>query len=105
MLEEVKEIRVESNLEIPDSNLYRADRNDKPYFERIKKAKYKSIIVPFSIFRHRTLLYRAKNDTKKKKEHTIRLDLTKRRYLMLSKANRLAYENQNANLCYAGCKL
>ena len=61
----------------------------------------KSIILRFNSFRHRTLLYRAKNDIKQKKDYKIRLNLAKRRYLMLLEANTLASDNQNANFCYA----
>ena len=101
VLEKVKEICAESNLEIPDSNLDRAHRIGKSYFDKIKKVKCKSIIVRFNTFRHRTLLYRAKKDIKQKKGYKIRLDLTKQCSLMLSEANKLASNNQNANLCYA----
>ena len=106
-LEKVKEIYAESNLEIPDLNLDRAHRIGKSYFDKIKKVKCKSIIVRFNTFRHRTLLYRSKKDIKQKKGYKIRLGLTKRRYLMLSEANKLASDNQNANFCYAdvNCRL
>ena len=67
VLENVKEIYAESNLEIPDSNLDRAHRIGKSYFDKIKKVKCKSIIVRFNTFRHRTLLYRTKKDIKQKK--------------------------------------
>ena len=100
MLEKVKEICAESNLEIPDSNLDRAHRIGKPYFDKIKKVKWKSIIVRFNTFRHRTLVYMAKKDIKQKKSHKIRLDLTKRCYLMLSEATKLASDNQNNKFCY-----
>ena len=107
VLEKVKEIYAESNLEIPDLNLDRAHRIGKSYFDKIKKVKCKSIIVRFNTFRHRTLLYRSKKDIKQKKGYKIRLGLTKRRYLMLSEANKLASDNQNANFCYAdvNCRL
>ena len=59
-LEEVKEICAESNLEIPDLNLDRAHQIGKPYFDKIKKVKCKSIMARFNIFRHQILLYRAK---------------------------------------------
>ena len=52
VLEKVKEICVESNLEIPDSNLDRAHRIGKSYFDKIKKVKCKSIVVRFNTFRH-----------------------------------------------------
>ena len=39
VLEKVKEICAESNLEIPDSNLDRAHRIGKSYFDKIKKVK------------------------------------------------------------------
>ena len=107
VLEKVKEICAESNLEIPDSNLHRAHRIGKPYFDKIKKGKCNSIIVLVNTFRQRTLLYRTKKDIKQKKGYKIRFDLTKRRYLMLSEENKLASDNQNDNFCYAdvNCRL
>ena len=109
VLEKVKEICAESHLEIPDSNLERAHRIGKPYFDKIKKVKCKSIIIRFNTFRHRTLLYKAKKDIKQKKGYKIRLDRKRhqRRYLMLSEANKLASDNQNANFFYTdvNCRL
>ena len=107
VLEKVNEVCAESNLEILDSNLDRAHRIGKPYFYKIKKVKCKSIIVHFNTLRHWTLLYRAKKDIKQKKGYKIRLDLTKRRYLMPSEANKLAFDNRNANFCYGdiNCRL
>ena len=45
----------------------------------------------FNTFRHQTLLYSAKKDIKQRKGYKMRLDLTKRHYLMHSQANKLAY--------------
>lgn len=64
MLEKLKEVYAESNLETPDSNLDRSHRIDKPYFDKIKKIKYKSIIGRFNTFRYRALLYRINKDMK-----------------------------------------
>ena len=97
VLEKVTEICAESNFKIPDSNLDRDHQIGKSYFDKIKKVKCKSIIVCFNTFHHRTLLYRAKKDMKRKKGYKIRLDLTKWHYLILSEANKLASDNQNAN--------
>ena len=107
MLKKVKEICAASNLEISDSNLDRACRIGKPYFDKLKKANCKSIIVYFNTFPPRTLLCRAKKDRKQKTGYKTRLDLTRRHYLMLSGANKLASDNQNANFCYAdtNCRL
>ena len=88
------------NLEFPDSNLDGAHETGKSYFNRIKKVKCKSIVC-LNTFCHRTLLYRAKNDIKQNNGYKIRLDLRKRRYLMLSKANKVASDDQNTNFCYA----
>ena len=100
VLEKVTETCAESNFKIPDSNLDRAHQIGKSYFDKIKKVKCKSIIVCFNTFHHRTLLYRAKKDIKQKKGY-------KRYCLMLSEANKLASDNQNANFCYAdvNCRL
>ena len=54
-------------LEIPDPNLDRGHRIGKPYFDKIKKEKCKSIIVRLNTFRHQALLYRAKKDIKQKR--------------------------------------
>ena len=64
MLEKLKEVYAESNLETPDSNLDRSHRIDKPYFDKIKKIKYKSIIGRFNTFHYRALLYRINKDMK-----------------------------------------
>ena len=74
VLEKMPEICVKLNLEMADSH---PDRIGKPYLDKIKKVKRKSIIVRFNNFRQRTLLYRAKKDIKQKKRHKIRLDSTK----------------------------
>ena len=95
VLEKVKEICAESNLGIPDSNLDTALRIGKSYFHKIKKVKCKSVVVCSNCCTGQ------KKSIKQKKGYKIRLDLTKRRYLMLSEANKLASDNQNANFCYA----
>ena len=77
VLEKMPEICVKLNLEMADSHPDRAHRIAKPYLDKIKKVKRKSIIVRFNNFRQRTLLYRAKKDIKQKKRHKIRLDSTK----------------------------
>ena len=101
VLEKVKEICAESNLGIPDSNLDTALRIGKSYFHKIKKVKCTSVVVCSNCCTGQ------KKSIKQKKGYKIRLDLTRRRYLMLSEANKLASDNQNANFCYAdlNCRL
>ena len=67
VLEKVKEICAELDLEIPDPNLDRAYRIGKSYFDKIKKVKCESIIVRFNTFHHLTLPYRARKDIKQNK--------------------------------------
>ena len=63
---------------MPDLNLDRAHQIGKLCFDKVKKIKWKSIIVCFNTFCHWRLLYRAKQDIKQKEGYKIRLDFTKR---------------------------
>ena len=52
VLEKVKGICTDSNLDIPDSNLDRAHSIGKVYFDGIQKVNCKSIIVRFTTLHH-----------------------------------------------------
>ena len=67
VLQKVKEICAELDLEISDPNLDRAYRIGKSYLDKIKKVKCESIIVRFNTFHHRTSPYRARKDIKQNK--------------------------------------
>ena len=58
VLEKVKRLVNEAGVDIPDSNI------DKAHRIRTKKDKKQAIIVKFTTFRHRTLLYRARRKLK-----------------------------------------
>ena len=80
--EKIKEIGVN----VPDVILDRAHRVGKPYKDRESGIMLQSILVKFTTFRHRTLLY--KNRKKLGDNVTLRLDLTRARYILLSEGRR-----------------
>ena len=67
----------ESGCDIPDAAIDRAHRIGKGYTDKKSNLSCKSIIVRFTTFRHRTMLYRNRNKLKKAK---FKFDLTKKRY-------------------------
>ena len=69
VLEKVKRLVNEAGVDIPDSNINKAHRI------RTKKDKKQTIIVKFTTFRHRTLLYRARR--KLKNGVKLHIDLSK----------------------------
>ena len=90
VLQIVKDKIKEANVEIPDLVLDRAHRVGKNYKDRNSQESCQSIIVRFSTFRHRTLLYRARKQFEGKCQ--IKLDLTKKRYAILYYLNQ-SYHN------------
>ena len=62
----------------------RAHRIGKGYVEKNSRKLCKSIIVRFSTFRHRTKFYRSRS--KLKNNVKVKLDLTKNRYTIFTKA-------------------
>lgn len=87
-LKKVNAVFKELKVDIPDAVLDRAHRIGKP--KMVGKMKVQQMIVRFTTWRHRTLVYRARKSSKKYKIH---LDLTKPRLDMLIKANELLDEN------------
>ena len=75
VLEKVKFLVSESGCDIPDVVIDRAHRIGKGYTDKKSNLSCKSIIVRFTTFRHRTMLYRNRNKLKKAK---VKLDLTKK---------------------------
>ena len=75
VLEKVKCLVSESGCDIPDVVIDRAHRIGKGYTDKKSNLSCKSIIVPFTTFRHGTMLYRNRNKLKKAK---VKLDLTKK---------------------------
>ena len=105
VLEIVKEKVDESTANIPDTILDRAHRIGKQYIDRDSGIKIQSIIVRFTTFRHRTLLY--KNRKNIKGNVRVKLDLTKKRYEVLRKAREIVEEIDNISFVYAdiNCRL
>ena len=92
-------------VDIPESVIDRAHRIGSRYLDASSNNCYKSIIVYFTTFRHRTMFYRAKN--KLKRGVRIKLDLTKSRYALLKRANDHVKEVPSIKFCYAdvNCRL
>ena len=63
----------------------------------LAKKKFKSIVVRFTTFRHRTIFYRARKNLKSAK---VKLDLTKSRFDLLKRANNHVKEIPAINFCY-----
>ena len=98
VLDKVKAIVVESGAKIPDEFIDRAHRIGAPYEDRKTKVMAQSIIVRFCNFRHRTLFYRNRKNLSGK---TVKLDLTRKRYTILSDARVLVEKNDNVDFVYS----
>ena len=82
----------------------------KPVFDTVSKQKVRSMIVKFKSWESRTAFYKARprnvlNGKKKPgaKSFSVSLDLTKRRYALLSKAKGLVKDNPS--VAYAFCDI
>ena len=97
VLHQVRDLFKEAEVEIPDAVLDRAHRISR---------ENNDVIVRFTTFRHRTLLYR---NRKKLKNKSIHLDLTKSRLSLLNEARKFTENNEDVAFCYADincrCKL
>ena len=82
VLQKVFYLITESETDIPNDVVDRAHRIGKPYQDRDSEIMCQSIMVKFSTFRHRTLFYRRRK--KLGNNVRIKLDLTKKRYKILS---------------------
>ena len=83
----------------------RAHRIGKAYNDKITNKICKSIIVRFSTFCHRTMLFRSKK--KISKNVRTKVDLTKKRFTFLSNANEYMKNTRLIKFCYAdiNCRL
>ena len=88
-LEKVQNAFKELEVEVPDTIIDRAHRIGKPRI--VKGRKVHQVIVRFTTWRHRTLVYRAR---KKCPNYKIKLDLTKRRIDIIQKATSLLEEKK-----------
>ena len=99
----VSKIIKDKNMEIPDSVVDRAHRIGPTYMKDGKR--FKSIIVRFTTFRHRTIFYHKAR--KLCTNFRTRLDLTKYRFNLLNSARSLVESNEKVNFVYAdiNCRL
>ena len=97
----IKEVKAE----IPDVVIDRAHRIGAPYFDEKAKVKTQSIIVRFTTFRHRTMLYHKRKALKGNVR--VRLDLTKERYNLLTYARKRVESLDDVDYVYAdiNCRL
>ena len=92
VLSKVMDMCKEAGVDIPDTVIDTAHRIEGAYFDNKRKKNCKSIIVRFTTFRHRTMVYRAKKNIKSNVR--VKLDLTKKRYNFFVSANKfVAYIN------------
>ena len=104
VLGKVKSLIMESGCEIPDVVIDRVHRIGRGYKDKTRNVPCKSIIVRFSIFWHRPLLYRNRSKLKNAK---VRLDLTKKRYKVFTDAIDFvkAYKNVDHVMVDINCQL
>lgn len=96
----VKRMISDANIEIPDEALDRAHR-----IERTKEDQdgnvTQPIIVRFSSFRDRTIVYKARKDIKNKFHCGVSLDLTKSRLQILNRAREIVEDVDGINFVYS----
>ena len=104
VLDSVKNVFELAEVNIPDMVVDRAHRIGRIYKDRTSNENYKGIIVRFTTFRHRSMLYRARSKLKGVK---VGLDLTKSRYDLLNNANNHVKEIPTIRFCYVdvNCRL
>ena len=81
----VKPLIKESSCDIPDVVIDRAHRTGKGYNDR-KNVRSKSIIVRFTTIRNKTIFYLSRANLKNNNNKKLKLDLTKNRYKIFTKA-------------------
>ena len=89
----------EAGVEIPNEVVDRPHRTGPSYTDKDSNIECKSVIVRFTTFRHRTMVYRAKK--KMKPGVRVKLDWTKSRYTLLTDANKVVKNNPDIEFCYA----
>ena len=90
VLEKVKKMINEAGIDVPDSNTDRAHRIGP------KKDKKQAIMVKFTTFRHRTLLFRARR--KLKNGLKLNVDLSKERFKLLLDTQNMSKMLERFNL-------
>ena len=86
-------------VDIPNEVVDRAHRIGPSYTDKDSNVECKSVIVSFTTFRHRTMVYRARK--KRKPGVRVKLDLTKSRYTLLINADKVVKQNLDNKFCYA----
>ncbi len=86
-LENVMEVFKKLEVDVPDVVIDRAHRIDRPRIIRGKK--FHQLFVPFTTWRHRTMVYRAR-----KKLPKLKLDVTNRRIDLINKTSALLEEKK-----------
>ena len=105
VFQKVKGLIEESQSEIPEVTIDRAHRIGNEYTDKTSGKKCKSIIVRFTTFRHRTVFYHNRKNLKRNVK--VKLDLTKKRYLIFSEALKLSqnFESVNFVMVDINCRL
>ena len=96
VLENVKRLVNEAWFDIPDSNI------DREHRIRPKKDRKQEIIIKFTTFRHRTLLYRPKR--KLKNGVKLHIDLSNKRFKLLLDAQKYVENVGKIRFVYADVK-
>ena len=89
----------EAGVDIPNEVVDRTHRSGPSYTDKNSYVECQSVIVCFTTFPHRTMVYRAKK--KMKPGVRVKLDLTKSRYTLLTDANKVVKQNPDIKFCYA----
>ena len=88
-LQKVKKVFEELKVDVPDTVIDRAHRIGKP--KTVNGKQIRTMIVCFATWQHRTMVYRARKNSKKYK---LRLDLTKPRLEKLVKLSKILEDRQ-----------
>ena len=88
-----------AGVDIPNEVIDRVYGIGPSYTNKNLNVECKSVIVRFTTFGHRTMVYRAKK--KMKQGVRVKLDLTKCRYTLLIDANKVVKQILDIKFCYA----
>ena len=91
-----------SGVEIPDTVIDGVHRISLPYVVKTTKRQCKSIIIRFSIIRHRKIIFRAKKNMRSPLR--LKIDLTKKRHNLLVSENKYDSNINSLKFCYADIK-
>ena len=105
VLDKVKSLTIETSHDTPDVVIDRAHRIGKGYNDKKSNIHCKSIIVRFTTFRYRTMFYGSRANLKNNVK--LKLDLTKNRYKIFTKAIETVkrYDNVNYVMVDINCRL